>query len=319
MRVAAARLVEHGKPLVIEEVELPEPGDGETIVEMAYGGVNPVDRYAAMGRVAPDGPLPRTLGGEGSGTVDGRRVMVRGHGLGTSRDGVWAQAAVVPEAALVDVPDGVELTAAAAMGVAGITAWRTVTELAKVSADDTVVVLGASGGVGSIIVSIAHALGATVIGQTGSADKRDWLAGRGADHVVVGEADGLAGQLSKFRPTVVFDPLGDGFTGPAIEALQPHGRHVLFGTSAGPQGEVPLQSLYRKGLTVRGYAGLIAPDDVMTAAARAALDALGRGQLSVPIDSILPLDEVNTAFERIEQRSVRGNLVLDTQRVNLAQ
>jgi NADPH:quinone reductase-like Zn-dependent oxidoreductase len=77
--------------------------------------------------------------------------------------------------------------------------------------------------------------------------------------------------------------------------------------------------VYRKGLTVRGYAGLIAPDDVMTAAARAALDALGRGQLSVPIDSVLPLDEVNTAFERIEQRSVRGNLVLDTQRVNLAQ
>lgn len=314
MRVAAARLVEHGKPLEVEDVELPGPGAGETIVEMAYAGVNPVDRYMALGRVAPDGPLPRTLGGEGAGTVDGRRVMVRGHGLGAVRDGVWARAAVVPEAALVDVPDGVELTDAAAMGVAGVTAWRSVTELARVSADDTVVVLGATGGVGHMIVSLAHALGATVIGQTGHADNRDWLAGRGADHVVVGEAEGLAGQLSAFRPSVVFDPLGDGFTGQAIEALQPHGRLILFGTSAGPEGEVPLQALYRKGLTVRGYAGLLEPDEAMTAGARAALEALARGQFSVTIDSILPLQEVNEAFERIEQRSVRGKLLLDASR-----
>lgn len=312
MRVAAARLVEHGQPVQIEQVELPDPGEGETILQVAYAGVNPVDMYAAMGRVAPDGPLPRTLGGEASGTVDGRRVMVRGHGLGATRDGVWAQAAIVPEAALVDVPDGVELPEAAAMGVAGVTAWRTVTELAKVSADDTVVVFGAAGGVGHMIVSVAHALGATVIGQTGNPDNRDWIGARGADHVVVSEADGLAQQLSRFRPTVVFDPLGDGFTGQAVEALEPRGRLVLFGASAGPEGQVPLRSLYRKGLVVRGYAGLIEPDEAMTAGARAALDALARGLLSVAIDSILPLGQVNEAFDRIEKRSVHGKLVLDT-------
>ena len=312
MRVAAARLVEHGKPLQIEWVELREPGDGETILEVAYAGVNPVDMYMAVGRVAPHGPLPRTLGGEASGTVNGRPVIVRGHGLGAIRDGVWAQAAVVPEAALVDVPDGVELPQAAAMGVAGVTAWRTVTELAQVKADDTVVVLGATGGVGHMIVSLAHALGATVIGQTGNADSRDWIAGHGADHVVVGEADGLAAQLSRFHPTVVFDPLGDGFTGQAVEALEPRGRLVLYGTSADPAGEVPLRSLYRKGLTLRGYAGLIEPDEAMTAGARAALDALARGLPSVAIDSILPLDQVNEAFGRIENRSVRGKLLLHT-------
>lgn len=312
MRVAAARLVEHGQPVQIAQVELSDPGEGETILRVAYAGVNPVDMYAAMGRVAPGGPLPRTLGGEASGTVDGRRVMVRGHGLGATRDGVWAQAAIVPEAALVDVPDGVELPEAAAMGVAGVTAWRTVTELAKVSADDTVVVFGATGGVGHIIVSVAHALGATVIGQTGNPGNRDWIVSRGADHVVVSEADGLAQQLSRFRPTVVFDPLGDGFTGQAVEALEPRGRLVLFGASAGPEGQVPLRSLYRKGLFVRGYAGLIEPDEVMTAGARAALDALARGLLSVAIDSILLLGQVNEAFERIEKRSVRGKLVLDT-------
>ena len=314
MRVKAARLAAHGQPLSVEEVELPEPGAGETIIEVAYGGVNPVDMYGALGRVAPDGPLPRTLGGEAAGTVDGRPVLVRGHGLGATRDGLWAQAAVVPEAALIDIPDGVGLAEAAVMGIAGVTAWRTVTELAGTGPDDTVVVLGASGGVGSIIVSLAHALGATVIGQTGSSGKRDWIAARGADHVVVSGADELAGQIAGFGPTVVFDALGDGFTGAAIEALRPYGRLVLFGTSAGLTGELPLQQLYRKGLRIYGYAGLIASAEALTAAIRAALGALARGELSVGIDSVLPLAEVNTALGRLRDRSVRGELVLDPSR-----
>lgn len=311
MRVNAARLAAHGQPLRIEECQLPEPGDGETVIEVAYAGVNPVDMYGAMGRVAPDGPVPRTLGGEAAGTVDGRRVLVRGHGLGATRDGLWAQAAVVPEAALIDIPDGVGLAEAAAMGIAGVTAWRTVTELAQAGPGDTVVVLGASGGVGSIIVSLAHSLGATVVGQTGNSGKRDWIAARGADHVVVCGADELAGQITGFGPTVVFDALGDGFTGAAIEALQPLGRLVLFGTSAGLTGEIPLQQLYRKGLRVYGYAGLIASDEALTAALRASLGALSRGEFSVAIDSVLPLAEADTAFERLRTRSVRGELVLD--------
>jgi NADPH2:quinone reductase len=311
MRVRAARLVGHGEPLEVAEVEVAEPGAGEVLVEMAYGGVNPVDMYAAQGRVAPDGPVPRTLGGEGAGTVNGRHVMVRGHGIGTSRDGVWAQAAVAPEAALVEVPDGVELTEAAAMGVAGLTAWRTVTELGQVGAGDTVLVLGASGGVGSVIVSVAHGLGATVIGQTGNEGSREFVAQQGADHVVVSDGSDLVDQLADFPPTVVLDALGGSFTGQAIEALQPHGRLVLFGASAGGEGEVPLRNLYRKGLTVYGYGGLIEPDDVMIAATRAALEAMARGEFVIPVDSVLPLDHVNAAFERFQQRRVRGNLVLD--------
>lgn len=311
MKVRAARLVGHGKPLEIEQVELAEPGAGEVVVEMAYGGVNPVDMYTAQGRVAPDGPVPRTLGGEGAGTVNGRHVMLHGHGLGARRDGVWAEAAVVPETALVDVPDGMELTEAAAMGVAGLTAWRTVTELGQVGAGDTVLVLGASGGVGSVIVSLAHGLGATVIGQTGHAASRDFVASQGADHVLVSDGTDLAGQLADFPPTVVLDALGGRFTGQAIEALQPHGRLVLFGASAGAEGEVPMRTLYRKGLTVYGYGGLIEPDDVMIAATHAALNALARGQFVIPVDSVLPLDDVNAAFERFQQRRIRGNLVLD--------
>ena len=90
----AARLVEHGKPLSVEQVELPSPSDDEVLVELRFASVNPVDRYAAEGKVAADGPLPRTLGQEATGFLDGAPVLVAGEGLGAKRDGVFASAAV---------------------------------------------------------------------------------------------------------------------------------------------------------------------------------------------------------------------------------
>jgi NADPH2:quinone reductase len=313
MRVTAARLVQHGQPLQVEELELGEPGDQEVILDVAYSGVNPVDMYGAQGLVAPDAPVPRTLGTEGAGIVEGRRVMVRGYGLGTIRDGLWASAAIVPRGALIAVPDGVDLRAAAAMGIAGVTAWRTVTEVAQVSADDTVLVLGAKGGVGSIVLSLASGIGATVVGQTGEAENLEWIKAHGADYAVVTDAEGLAEALADLRPTVVFDALGGGFTGAAVEALQPYGRLVLYGASAGPEGLVPLRTLYRKSITIRSYAGLMASDEDLAAAIRQALPAVAAGRMTVPIDAAIPLKQANDAFERIRQRSVRGKLVLDAQ------
>ena len=113
--VRAARLHKHGEPLKIEMVELPVPRDGEVLVDLAFAGVNPIDRYTAEGSVAAEGPLPRTLGFEAAGVLDGRSVVVHGEGLGTARDGVWAQAAVVPREAVTHVPEGVDLREAAAM------------------------------------------------------------------------------------------------------------------------------------------------------------------------------------------------------------
>ena len=312
MRVVAARLVAHGQPLRVEELDVGEPGDQEVLVQLAFAGVNPIEMRAAQGQVAPDAPVPRTLGTEGAGTVEGRRVMVRGYGVGTTRDGLWATAAIVPRGAVIEVPEGVELPAAAAMGVAGVTAWRCVTDLAEVTAGDTVLVLGASGGVGSIIVSVARGIGATVAAQTGSERNREWLTDRGAHHVVVAGAAGLRDALADLRPTVVFDPLGGDFTGAAIDAMQPHGRMVLFGASAGPDGQVPLRSLYGKSITVRGYAGLLEPDDVLSAATREALAALAAGRLAVPIAAVVPLRQVNDAIEQLARRTVRGKVVLDT-------
>lgn len=308
--VRAARLVEHGRPLQVQTVPLEPAGPDDIVVDMAFAGVNPVDRYAATGAVAPDAPLPRTPGMEGVARVDGRWVVVHGHGLGTTRDGAWAGRAVVPRSACVEVPDGVDPQHAAAAGIAGATAYRTVTELARVTPGDRVLVLGASGGVGSMIVSLAHSVGAKVWGQTRHGGKAAGIEAHGADRAVVATPETLGDAVSELRPTVVFDPLGDQFTGACVEALEPRGRLVLFGTSAGAEGRLPLRSLYRKGLSLIGYGGLIEPEDAIRRGIQGTLDALRDGRMKVVIDAVLPLEEVNEAFRRLEHQEVAGKLVL---------
>lgn len=309
--VRAARLHEHGEPLVVENVELPDPGADEVRVELQFGGVNPIDMYNAQGRVAADAAVPRTLGGEAAGSVDGQPVLVAGEGLGTARDGVWAQAAVVPNAAVVNLPDGVELHDAAAMGIAGLTAWNVVHGVGSVTSEDRVLVLGASGGVGTMIVSLAQSLGATVWGQTGSHDKAAQVGENGAERVFIAGPDDLGEVLDGFEPTIVFDPLGDGFVQPVLDALIPGGRIVSFGTSAGPEVRMNMQVLYRKGIRLLGYGGMLVGREERRRGLDAALRALRDGDLKVVIDAVLPLERVNEAFDRIAERRVSGNLILE--------
>ncbi len=309
--VRAARLQEHGRPLVVSGVELPEPADDEVRVDLRFGGVNPIDRYTAEGRVSPDAPLPRTLGGEAAGEVDGRQVIVAGEGLGGARDGVWAQAAVVPRGAITDLPGGVGLREAAAMGVAGVTAVQCVRRLAQVTSKDRVVVVGASGGVGSMIVSLARAAGATVWGQTGAAEKADGIVASGADRVLVGGPEEIASDVAALEPTAAFDPLGDGFVAPLVEGMAPRGRLVSFGVSAGAEVTFNMQLLYRKSISLLGYGGMQLTSEERRAGLAAALQALRDGDLKVGIDDVLPLDQVNEAFARLVDRRVQGKLLLD--------
>lgn len=309
--VRAARLVELGQPLQVQEVTLPEPSDDEVRVDLEYGGVNPIDRYTAEGQVNADAVRPRTLGGEAAGHVEGRLVLVAGEGLGFVRDGLWAQAAVVPRTAIVEVPEGVQAQHAAAMGIAGLTAINCVRGLAGVTAEDRVVVLGASGGVGSMIVSLARAAGATVWGQTGAAAKAASITEDGADRVLVGGPEDLAAELVDYAPTVAFDVLGDGFVAVAMEAMAPRGRVVSLGVSAGAEVAFNMRVLYRKMLTLLGYGGTILSREERRAGLEAALEALRAGELKVRIDSVLALDDVNEAFRRLVDRRVQGKLVLD--------
>ncbi len=197
------------------------------------------------------------------------------------------------------------------MGIAGLTAFNCVRHVGRVEAADRVLVLGASGGVGSMIVSLAGSLGATVWGQTGSEEKTAHIEQCGATRALVAKPDQLTEPLSELEPTVVFDPLGGAFVAPVIEALLPRGRLVSFGTSAGAEVSFNMQSVYRKSLSILGYGGMQLSPRERRSGLEAALEALKSGDLRVCIDDILPLDDVNEAFARLVERRVKGKLLLD--------
>jgi NADPH:quinone reductase len=309
VKTRAARLVEHGKPLEVMQVELPTPADDEVLVELSYAGVNPVDRYNLEGSVAPNGPVPRTLGGEASGHIDGVPVVIAGEGIGGSRDGVFAEAAVVPRAAIIEIPEGVSLRDAGAVSVVGLTALRVV-EIAEVGSDDRVLVLGGSGGVGLSVISYAASKGAQVWGQTGTESKAAAITAMGAAKAIVTDASGLADATREFSPTVVIDPLGGRFTPSALEALAVRGRIVIFGASSGAEATIPLHQLYRRQHTILTYGGVTASRDERRAGLARVLDAMAAGSLRVAIGAEVDLDQVNEAFGLLTDRVVTGKVLL---------
>jgi NADPH2:quinone reductase len=309
MSVRAARLIEHGKPLEVQLVELPTPADDEVLVELAYAGVNPVDGYNAAGQVAVDGPLPRTLGAEAAGHVDGVPFVVAGRGLGSLRDGVFAEAAVVPRDALVEVPDGVALREAAAVGIVGLTAFRIV-EIAEIGPADRVLVLAGSGSVGLAAISYAVSKGAQVRGQTSNEAKADAIIAMGATQAVVSDAAGLTAAVQAFEPTAVLDSLGGKFTPAALAALAVRGRLLIFGASAGAEGTIQFLQLYRKQQRVLTYGGLGATVPERREGIAGALAAIADGTLRIHIGAELGLDEVGEAFALVADRKVTGKVIL---------
>lgn len=307
----AVRLHAFGQPLQVDDVPEPEPGPGEALVLVRYASVNPLDVWLTDGTVAGGRQqLPIVPGAEGVGEIDGRPVLVHGLGLGVTRDGLYQERAAVPVDATLPLPEAVDLQQAAGVGVAGATAWALVHDLGGIESPDHVLVLGASGGVGSLVVQLARKAGATVWGHTSSAEKAYFVEGLGADRVIVASADELAGAASDLEATVAVDPLGDGYTVAAIDALRPFGRLLLYGASAGGRAEIDLRATYRKAVQVLTYSGTIEPPDRLRLAERRALEALARGDLRVPVDEVLPLDQAPEAHRRIREREVKGKLLL---------
>lgn len=298
----AARLHEFSSPLRIDEVDEPVPGDGEVLVRLTHAGVNPIDvrlREGGAGRV----PLPFVPGCDGVGVADSGPVAVYGAGVGLRRAGTYAEWVAAPAASLVPLPAGVDPVQAAGLGLAGVTAWSLVR---NVSGADRVLVLGASGGVGSLAVRLAATAGARVCAQTTSPG----LELGAGEEVVVCAADGLREAVRSFAPTVVLDGLGGAYTGAAVQAVAPGGRITVFGVSAGARGEIDYSVLYRKAVTLTGHASLALPVHEVRDALSVCLDLVAGGQLRVLVDEVLPLGAVNSAHRRLVERQTTGKLVL---------
>ncbi len=311
----AARLHSIGGTLQLDELPDPQPGPGEQLVDIAYASVNPLDVWITQGSIgAAAANLPWTPGTEATGHAGGGPVLVRGGGMGVIRQGLYCSRIAVPDAWLLPLADGVDLAQAAALPVAGITAWQALHARARVEAADKVLVLGASGGVGAIAVQLAKAAGATVWGQTGSAGKVEGITANGADNVVVTGAEGLEAAVESYQPTVILDSLGGPFTDAAVAAIAIQGRLVVYGTSNDEQVSLNLRRLYRKSVNLLGYGGMVDTPEEQRIALETLMSMLAAGTLRVPIGELLPLAGAADAHTRILGRNVEGKILLDCQK-----
>ncbi len=170
-------------------------------------------------------------------------------------------------------------------------------------------VLGAAGGVGLAVIRLAAGLGAEVRGQTGSRGETGAIDAAGGQPLVT-DAAGLAVALGEWRPTVVIDPLGGPFTPAALDLLAAHGRHAVIGTSAGVDVTIGLQGLYRRGIALLGYGGILVSPEQRRAGLTQVLAALADGRKRMPVDRIIDLADVGSAFDALADRTLTGKVVL---------
>jgi NADPH:quinone reductase-like Zn-dependent oxidoreductase len=283
--------------LQLEQVDRPEPGDGEVLIKIHAASVNPIDWKYRRG-LAPK-QLPAVLGHDVSGTIELSRAEGFAEGedvFGSIASGGYAEFATAPAAAIAKKPSGVSHEQAAAIPVSGLTAWQALFDRGELEQGQMALIAGAAGGVGHFAVQFAARAGARTIG-TGSSHNRDFVLGLGADDYVDYTQQDVAQAVSDVN--VAFDTVG----GETTEALLPTVRQggVLVTIANAP----PEQAAAQRG--VRAELLVMSPNPGQLA--RTA-ELVAAGEVHVEIAATLALQEVQRAHEMSESGHTRGKIIL---------
>jgi NADPH2:quinone reductase len=314
--------------LVHDDIRLSDPGPGEALIRIRAAGVNFPDKLIVAGGYQLKPPLPFVPGtevageivtlGPTNGAAPPNHVRPGGQVMATMRIGAYAEAAVVPLAAIRPIPDGFSLSQAAAHPVGAQTAYVSLVERGGLAAGETVLILGAAGGVGLAAVQLAKALGATVIAAGSTPDKRDAAVAAGADHAIDPTSDLKTAvmDLTKGRGAdLVYDPVGGDAFDQAIRTLAWGGRYLVVGFASGRIPSFAVNRALIKGISVIGVRAGEYVRQRPDAGPRIhqAIDALAaRGQLVPRIHAELPLTDAAKALRMLDRREVIGKLVLVT-------
>jgi NADPH2:quinone reductase len=314
----AVQIEEFGGPEVLRVVDVadPEPGDGQVLIKVSRAGMNFADTHQRENSYLARYETPLILGGEVAGeTEDGRRVVA------LVPSGGYAEYAVAHEAAVYEIPDGLDEGAALALLIQGLTAWHLLRTCSRVASGESVVVISGAGGVGSLAVQLAKPFGAgRVIATASTPDKRDLTLSLGADAAVDPASDDLTAALIEANDgnqvDVVLEMSGGPVFSAAFEALAPFGRIVAYGIASREPNTVETGRLMRKSRSVIGFwlMHCLGRRDMMEEPLADLFERAARGELKPQIGETYALSEVRQAHEDMQGRRTSGKLLLDPSR-----
>jgi NADPH2:quinone reductase len=318
----AIRVKQVGGPEAMEVAELPvpQPKANEAVVKLAASGVNFIDVYFREGRYKA--PLPFVPGQEGAGVVtaagaEAKSVKVGDRVAWTGLLGSYAEYAAVPTDRLVPIPQGVSEREAAAVMLQGMTAHYLSHDTYPLKKGETALVHAAAGGVGLLLVQMAHNIGARVIATVSTEEKANLARGAGADEVILYTQADFEAETKRLTAgkgvDVVYDSVGKTTFEKGLNVLRPRGMMVLFGGSSGAVPPFDLVALSQKGslyVTRPTVGHYIATREELVARSGAVFGMMAAGKLKLRIEHTYPLAEAQRAQRDLEGRKTTGKLLL---------
>ena len=323
----AVRCHDHTGPsgLRIDELPEPVPGAGEVLVDVRAAGVNFPDVLLTYGKYQFKPELPFSPGGEAAGVVTavgaGVTSVAPGDRVAVSLlSGAFAERIVAPEMATMKLPDEVTFEVGAATLLTYATTLYALVDRAALQKDETLLVLGAAGGVGTAAIELGKLLGARVIAAASSDEKIAFCKVHGADEGINYAREDLKERTKALTggagANVIYDPVGGAYSEQALRAIAWEGRYLVVGFAAGDIPKIPLNLVLLKSCQiVCVFWGAFAMRDPAKNRANAAriLRWVAEGNLRPHIDATLPFARAQEALERMARRDVKGKLVLTPQ------
>jgi NADPH2:quinone reductase len=318
----AVQVKQTGGPEALQLVDLPvpQPKASEAVVKIAAAGVNFIDVYLREGRYPAK--VPFVLGQEAAGVVTAAGVEVKSFKPGdraawTGVSGAYAEYAAVPADRLVPIPQGVSERDAAAAMLQGMTAHYLCHDTYPLKRGETALVHAAAGGVGLLLVQMAHNTGARVIGTVSTEEKARLARQAGADEVILYTQTDFEVETKRLTGgkgvDVVYDGVGKTTFDKGLNVLRPRRYMVLFGGSSGAVPAFDLSVLSQKGslfVTRPTLGHYIATRDELQSRASAVLGMIAAGKLKLRVEHTCPLAEAQQAHHDLEGRKTTGKLLL---------
>ena len=307
--------------LAVSDHPAPQPGERQVLVRVAAAGLNYPDALIVLGKYQLKPPLPFVPGIELAGEVaavgaGGREFHVGDSVMATTSTGAFAELCVVPVERGLPRPPSIGPDVAAASLITYGTTWHAFEDRAKLAAGETVLVLGAAGGVGTAAIEIARLMGARVIAAASSAGKLELCRQLGADATIDYSTENLRDRIRELTGgrgvDVIYDPVGGSYSEPALRSAGWAGRHLGIGFASGEIPKIPLNLALLNGRSILGvYWGDWAQRNPKASAesfARIA-EAIAGGRLRPVISGRLRLEEIPRGLEDLLNRRVQGKLV----------